>query len=175
MTWKSTVVASGLALMGTWLASYAPAARPRPAVSTAPSAAHTETASAEIQREADRLHQRLQQDAAFREPARNPFRFGAPRARAANAAPSERRPLIEPLPEVAEPTPAPRIALSGIAEDAISDQIVRTAIISTPGDVYLVKVGEMVGDVYEVTAVDATSVELVRIEDRSTLRLVLKP
>ena len=171
MTWKSTTASVGLAAMATWLASHAPVGNARTPAATAPSATHTEKTAAEIQREADRLHERLQQVAAYRAPERNPFRFGQPAARTSS-------PVVAPAPEpspVVEPQPPSlRIMLSGIAEEKAGEEIVRTAIISTPTDVYLVKAGEMIQGVYKVANITAESVELVKVDDGSTVTLVLR-
>lgn len=176
MTWKSTAAASGLMVVGTWLASYAPVGGPRGEQGVAPSIARTETAAAEIQREADRLHGRLQQVAAFRRPARNPFHFSA-RPSAGEAASREPAVTVEPAAPSTEPPPPPtlRLLLSGIAEDAAGGEVIRTAIISTPDDVYLVKVGETIRDTFKVTRIDAGAAELLRLDDGSTVQLSLRP
>jgi hypothetical protein len=175
MTWKSTAVAGVATLTATWLASYAPAGRPTVPRSGAPSVARTETAALEIQREADRLHARLAQIGAYRDPARNPFRFRARRV-VPEAARPEPTISIEDLPSdsAAEP-PTLRLTLDGIAEDHAGDQFVRTAIISTPNDVLLVKVGDGIGGQFTVAAITGDAVELVRIDTGATVRLALKP
>jgi len=176
MTWKSTAVAGVATITATWLASYAPVGRPAPSVSNAPSIARTETAAAEIQREADRLHARLVGVGAYQEPARNPFRF---RARV-RSAPVPRAPRREPALTVedlpVDPTPQPtfRMTLSGIAEDIVGEETIRTAIISTPDDVFLVKVGEQVGDRYKVAKIGSDMVELVTLDDITVVRLTLR-
>ena len=173
MTWRSTAAASGLALVATWVASYAPTGGPRQPGPVAPSAAHTETAAAEIQREADRLHGRLKAMAAYQPPGRNPFRFAS---RPAPAARAPRQSLVEEAAPVLAPEPPTlRVALSGIGEEVVDGDLQRTAFISSPENVYLVKVGDVVAGVYRVTAIDAGAVDLVRIEDGSTVRLVLRP
>jgi hypothetical protein len=174
MTWKSTAVAGLATVTATWLASYAPTGRQAAPRSTAPSIATTETAAAEIQREADRLHSRLAQVRAFRDPARNPFRFNRHR-------PVQHTPDPDPaitVEELTDDDPAPptfRITLAGIAEDRVGEEQVRTAIISTPTDVLLVKVGDRIGDQFTVAAIAADAVELVRIDNGATVRLALKP
>jgi hypothetical protein len=174
MTWKSTALASGLMAI-TWLASHAPVNGPRADQSVAPSAERTETAAAEIQREANRLHERLRQVTAYRQPDRNPFRFAEPRP-ATSPAPVRREPTItvEDIPSDVPVAPTLRITLSGIGEDKVGDQVVRTAFISTPDNVYIVKVGETVAEMYKVAAIGADAVELTRIDDGSTVRLALK-
>jgi hypothetical protein len=175
MTWKSTAVAGVATITATWLASYAPVGRAVVPSPTVPSVARTEIAAAEIQREADRLHARVAQVSAYRDPARNPFRFGAPPA-APRASRPEPAVTIEDLPDqpAAEP-PTLRLTLAGIAEDRVGDEQVRTAIISTPSDVLLVKVGDQVGGQFTVTAIDPDAVELVRVDTGATVRLALKP
>lgn len=176
MTWKSTAAASGAMLIATWLASYAPVNEPRQAASSVPSIANTETAAAEIQREASRLHERLQQAAAYRQPDRNPFRFGAPRANPATFQSAQPAMTVEDSVAPSAPVvPTLRLALSGIAEDTVNDQLVRTAIISTPDNVFLVKVGEEIAGTYKVASISPDGVELVRIENGATVRLALKP
>lgn len=169
MTWKSTAAASGAMVVATWLASHAPVGGPREQPVAAPSAAHTDTAAAEIQREADRLHARLKRVASYKLPSRNPFRFSdRPAPRAVARAP------IQEIPPPLPPAPPPvRIVLSGIGEDVAGDQVVRTAIISTPENVHVVKIGDTVGD-YQVTAIDADAVDLASLDGSSTLRLRLK-
>lgn len=174
MTWKSTAAAGLATLTATWLASYAPTGRQAAPRSTAPSAATTETAAAEIQREADRLHARLSQVGGYRDPSRNPFRFNhrrsvQPAPRPEPAITVEDLPVQEPAP------PTMRITLAGIAEDKVGEELVRTAIISTPSDVLLVKVGDRIGDQFTVAAIAMDAVELVRIDTGATVRLALKP
>ena len=174
MTWKSTAAAGLATLTATWLASYAPTGRraaPRAAV---PSVAATETAAAEIQREADRLHARLAQVGAYRDPRRNPFRFHHARPAQHTPAP-EPAITVEDLPNQDPAPPTIRITLAGIAEDKVGEEQVRTAIISTPGDVLLVKVGDRIGDQFTVAAIAADAVELVRLDTGATVRLALKP
>jgi|SRR5687767_76071 hypothetical protein len=173
MTWKSTAVASGAMVVATWLASHAPVGRPREQPTSAPSPSRTETAAAEIQREADRLHSRLNRVASYKFPSRDPFQFSArPAARAI-----PRQPVMsvtESLPSVVAQPPTLRMMLSGIGEDVVGDQVVRTAIISTPDNVHIVKIGDTIGDIYKVTTIDADAVELTRLEDGSAVRLSLR-
>jgi hypothetical protein len=175
MTWKSTTVAGLATVAATWVASYAPAGRPTGSPSTAPTVAQTETVAAQIQQEADRLHARLAQVGAYRDPRRNPFQFNARRS-ARQAPRPEPVVTIEDLAD--EPSPAPptlRITLAGIAEDTVGGEQVRTAIVSTPDDVLLVKVGDAIGDQFTVAAIGADAIELVRTDTGATVRLALKP
>jgi hypothetical protein len=172
MTWKSTAAASGAMLVATWLASYAPVGGPKAPASTAPTIASTETAAADIQREAERLHGRMQQVAAYRLPSRNPFQFGA---RPAPAPPPPRPVAIEPPAPVAEAPQPPPLVVSGIGEDVVGDEVVRTAIISAANDVHVVKVGDTIADTYKVASISATGVELVRLDTGAVLQLPFRP
>jgi hypothetical protein len=132
-------------------------------------------ASEEIVREAEQLAARLHPNIAYQEPSRNPFRF-TQRVRPATAQPRASEPEIfdEPLTEAPQ-MPSLRVSLTGIAEDTIGGATVRTAVLSTPDDVLLVKEGEMVAGQYKVTAITGTSVELTRVSDGSVVRLVIRP
>jgi hypothetical protein len=175
MTWKLTAAAGVATITATWLASHAPVGRPAVPRSTAPSVARTELAAAEIQREADRLHSRLAQVTAYRGPARNPFEFRE-RPVVTRAPRPEPVMTIEELPGEDVVGPATlRLTLAGIAEDTVGEELVRTAIISTPGDVLLVKLGDRVGDQFTVAAIDADAVQLVRVDNGASVRLTLKP
>jgi hypothetical protein len=52
---------------------------------------------------------------------------------------------------------------------------VRTAIISTPDDVLLVKLGDPVGDQFTVVGIAADAVQLARVDTGASVRLTLKP
>ncbi len=173
MNWKSTALASGVTVAGMWVASYAPTGGPEVA-STVPTVASTEAASTEIQREARRLHERLERAATYREPSRNPFSFAG--ARRAPAPPVEPPAFVEePAAPQAPAPPTFLVSLAGIAEDSVDGVLVRTAVIATPQAVLLVKVGDVIGDLYKVTAIDAGAAELTRLDDGATVRLALKP
>jgi hypothetical protein len=67
--------------------------------------------------------------------------------------------------------------LIGVAEDTTTDGLVRTAIISGPGQLYVVKEGDRVTSRYRVARISPDVVELddlARIGDASVLRLALK-
>ncbi len=173
MTWRSTAAASGAMVVATWLASHAPVGGPRQQAASVPSPAHTEAAAAEIQREADRLHSRLNRVASYKLPSRNPFEFSnRPTERALPRQPVVR--VSEVPPPAVPQTPTPRMMLSGIGEDIVGDQVIRTAIISTPDNVHIVKIGDTIGDAYKVMSIDADAVDLARLDGGATLRLALR-
>jgi hypothetical protein len=69
--------------------------------------------------------------------------------------------------------PAP-LKLSGIAEDEMPDGVVRTAIISGLGQLFLVKEGDSFADRYRVLRVSSDVVELTDLVDGNVLRLALR-
>ena len=172
MQWKRTLtlVAAGGAAIA-WLAGAATSNReiPPPIILPHPT---IDAQSADLAKEIARLHDRLRPDAPPRQPARNLFAFHTPPRRiVAPIAPT-------PAPAVSEAAPAtlpqPPLQLAGIAEDAGPDGPVRTAIISTPGQLFLVKAGDPVTSRYRVARVAADVVELTDAIDGSTRRLALK-
>ena len=81
-----------------------------------------------------------------------------------------------PLAVLAAPAQPPLalFKLIGVAEDAGAGGVVRTAIISGQGQLYLVKEGETVASIYRVGMLSAGSVELVDSTGGPVLRLTLK-
>ena len=159
MNWKSTVFVSGAGLVATvfgWVSTpTVPQRTPAPsriAVTSPPV-----SAAADIQHEAARLQSRLVPESTYRQPSRNPFRFGArvnPRA-SERPAPQLQEPVV-----VIPPVPVrPTIRLRGIASDTVDGAIQRTAIITTDAALLLVREGEAAG-AYRVTKIEDESVEL---------------
>jgi hypothetical protein len=67
------------------------------------------------------------------------------------------------------------LRLSGLAEDRDADGlVVRTAIISAEGQLFLAKEGESVTSRYRIAKISSDAVELVDLLDDSILRLILK-
>jgi hypothetical protein len=60
-----------------------------------------------------------------------------------------------------------------VAEDVVGDRVERTAILSSPGGVLLVREGDDVAGQYRVSKIENEAVELVRLSDGSALRLSL--
>ncbi|PYR61017.1 MAG: hypothetical protein DMF91_10840 [Acidobacteria bacterium] len=140
----------------------------RPAERNAAADARSETLAAEVAR----LHERLRPTAEPREPARNLFQFTAIRPRPAPPAPKAA--LTEATPVVPVAPPPPPFKLIGVAEDAGPAGPVRTAIVSGPGQLFLVKEGQNVTLRYRVIKISADVVELQDLGDKTTLRLALK-
>jgi hypothetical protein len=173
MDWKSTAVISGAGILATWFFSMPPSHAPAPGASTPAARAPQSAAAVDIQQEAARLQGRLHQPPPYSEPSRNLFRFGQ---RSNQVAPTSGRaperpanaPAAAPLPPA-----APRITLDGIASDTVGDQQQRTAILNTDSGVVLAREGEQVAG-YRVAKIAADAVELVKLDDGSTLRLALR-
>lgn len=64
--------------------------------------------------------------------------------------------------------------LIGIAEERRNGEVVRTAIVKVAGDVLFLTVGQAIGGLWTVTAIDAASVELGSLSTDATQRLVLR-
>jgi hypothetical protein len=119
-----------------------------------------------------RLHDRLRPATTPRQPARNLFSYGTAKVPSSVAPPAAARPaLSEGVP--VGPAPAP-LKLSGIAEDEMPDGVVRTAIISGLGQLFLVKEGDSFADRYRVLRVSSDVVELTDLVDGNVLRLALR-
>ena len=116
--------------------------------------------------EIERLHDRLRPTAAP-ELNRNLFQFAPSRATGRSTA------VVEaPVPAAAPAPPAPvepPFKLIGIAEDNGA----RTAILSSPGQLLMVKDGDIVA-AYRVTGISAEAIELTATADGAILRLALK-
>ena len=172
MTWKSYAAASGATVLAGWLASTPPVsvAENRPAVPARSAGAVSSSAASDIEEQASRLQARIRREAAYVRPERNPFQFEAARP-VAQAVPEQ---LVSP-PQVSGPVtaPPPTVTLAGVAEDRLPQGIERTAILSTPAGVLLLRVGEEVPGQYRVSSVEEEAVVLVSLTDGSTLRLSL--
>src|SRR3954451_17645923 len=113
MNWKSTAAFSSATLLATWL-GWTPA--PSPAAVPAAREGDRHSAGArDIGAQADRLQTRVRKELEYRDPTRNPFRFGIKRAEPASAV--ARSPVgkaIAPEGPVVQPLP---FSLSGMAAD----------------------------------------------------------
>lgn len=178
MNWKATAAVSGATLLAGWLAAAPPEQSPSSAApARPPSSPNVPAAAADIQEQATRLQARLRPGADYRDPERNLFQFGS-RARAERAATSYAPPVAAPAPVesfVPQPTPPMPVTLSGVASDQVGDRTERTAILSSPAGVLLVREGDDVLGIYRVARVGEDAVELLRLADGATVRIALKP
>jgi hypothetical protein len=170
MTWKLYAVVSAGAFVATYLVS-----APKTELAQSPAAAATarsprpSAAASEIEALADSLHVGLHSDAVFRPPARDPFHFQTR---------VQRPPAFVPPPAVVAnvPPPAPPLpvlSLSGIATDVVNGKPQRSAVISLPAGVLIVREGESVAGLYTVVDISENTIELQATADGShrTLRL----
>lgn len=156
--------------LAAWLAAAATSG-PRDSAAPPPiKAPAIDSRGAELAADIQRLHERLRPNATPRQPGRNLFEFSEPKPRAARAVDAKGA-LTE---VVAVPAPPP-LKLAGLAEDPAPDgSIVRTAIVSADGQVFLGKEGDLVASRYRITKISAGAVDLIDVVDNVTLRLVLK-
>lgn len=104
---------------------------------------------------ADRLRTKLREAPPAPQSKRNPFLFEAVRP----PAPTRTREVDADPPATIEQR-APTFDLAGIATSDGVDGIVRTAVLSTRGDVVLARVGDMLADGSRVVSIDDASVTL---------------
>jgi hypothetical protein len=187
MTWKSYAAMSGATVLAGWLASTEPSNAPAdvsgrassgPRVARGSQTPVTSAAAAssptDIELQAMRLQARLRTERDYSQPVRDPFRF-APRRAPAPPAQAERpvADVLPPLPVNLGP-PAPQISLSGIAEDQVDGRAVRSAILSTPAGVLIVREGDEILGGYRVGRIESEAVELVPSGGGPATRLALK-
>jgi hypothetical protein len=179
MNVKRTVT---IALVGgalaAWLAGAATSNRdlnPPPAIEAHPIEKRGEALASEIAR----LHERLRPTVVPRDSPRNLFAFRSPALRPSPVAAAPKAglgalgALSEALPAAIPPQPP--LKLVGIAEDTeAADMVVRTAIISGEGQLFLVKEGESVTNRYRVAKISVDVVELTDLGAGATRRLALK-
>jgi hypothetical protein len=173
MTWKSYVAVSSATVLAGWLASSPSSNEPASAVVSRPQSPRRDAQPAnDIEEQATRLQSRLRAERAYAEPQRNPFRFAAREAAGDDSADRGSIPEL-PSEPVDLPPSAPAVSVAGIAEEQIDGRVVRTAILSSPLGVLLVREGEEILGYYRVTRIEGEAVELVGLADDMPLRLTL--
>ena len=171
MNVKRIATIGGAAALAAWLAAAANSGNRdliEPGVVRTPP---IDARGAALAGEITRLHERLRPSVAPRQPSRDLFSF-APRQTPPALAPPQARPALTETIVVRPPPPA--VQLSGIAEDVTAGAVVRTAIISASGQLFLVKEGEQVTARYRVVKISSEVVELTDLTEGTTLRLALK-
>jgi len=171
MNWKSTAAFSSATLLATWL-GWTPAPSPA-AIPSAHDGDRNPAGTLDIRAQADRLQVRVRKELDYRDPTRNPFRFGIKRTEPAAAAASGRErgeEAIAPAGPVILPLP---FSLSGMAADATDGTGERTAILTSGGDVIFARQGDRVGG-FTVTGIDDTGID-VSAPDGSVRRVPLTP
>lgn len=163
ITKRTAILVVVLGAFAAWLAA-ASTSGVRPARPVAAAPPQIDMRGAALAAEIERLHDRLRPTAAP-ERGRNLFQFAPIRAAAAPVAAVETTPAPAPAARV-----EPSFKLIGIAEDGG----VRTAILSSPNQLLMVKDGDIVASSYRVTGVSADAIELTATADGHVLRLALK-
>jgi hypothetical protein len=173
MTWKAYAAVSSATVLAGWLASSPSSNEPASPVASRPQSPRRDAQPAsDIEQQATRLQSRLRAERAYSEPQRNPFRFAAREAGDADIA--ERAPIPElPAAPVDLAPAAPAVSVAGIAEEQVDGRIERTAILSSPLGVLLVREGEEILGYYRVTRIEGEAVEVVGLADGVPLRLTL--
>ena len=175
MTWKSYALMSGAGVLSMWFVAAPPSRMPSRITPAQPrQAAGASAAAVDIQEQANRLQARLQQEALYREPGRNLFRFAPPKAAARSTAPAIPDAPLPTVPDLPSAPPPLPMRLAGVAVDQHGDATVRTAILSTFSGVVLARPGDEVLDRFRVTAVEEEAVDLVTLADGTPVRLTLK-
>ena len=131
-----------------------------------------DTRGAALAEEISRLHEHLRPSAAPRQPGRNLFSFSPRQAPAPLLAACPPKPALSEA--IAARPAAPVMKLSGIAEDVTAGGVVRTAIISAFGQLFVVKEGELVTERYRVARISADVAELSDLTEGTVLRFALK-
>jgi hypothetical protein len=121
-----------------------------------------------LQDEVSRLHERLAPSVTPTR-SRDLFRFS-------RRAPERPRPAAAVATPDAAPAPSqpPPLTLIGIAEDAQPGGVVRTAIVSGLGDLFLVKAGDLFGGRYRVDQVSGDAVQLTDTTSAVSSTLALR-
>lgn len=162
--------------LASWFSAASTPDVPSPVTRVAPRGpSPLDRSSALLQSEIDRLHDRLS-PAARPSHSRDLFRFNAPRPRrstqaAAAASAANVAPVTAAAPVQEQP---PALQLIGVAEDAAPDGVVRTAILSGLGDVFLVKAGDVISGRFRVDQIAADAVQLTTISTSSVTTLALR-
>lgn len=170
----ATIVVVG-GVFAAWLANAMTPVGRAPVASTVAVARPVDARGADLAKEIARLHDRLRPDATPSAPGRNLFEFRAARPAAVTpASVHAAEPAVAlPVAQVVQVA----LSLAGIAEDVVAgatDGVVRTAIISTGGQLFLVKQGEAVTPRYTVENITANGVDLRNADDGSLRHLALK-
>ena len=161
--------------LASWFSAASTPDVPSPVTRVAPRGpSPLDRSSALLQSEIDRLHDRLS-PAARPSHSRDLFRFNAPRPRRSTQAAAASAAIVAPVTAAAPvQEQPPALQLIGVAEDAAPDGVVRTAILSGLGDVFLVKAGDVISGRFRVDQIAADAVQLTTISTSSVTTLALR-
>jgi hypothetical protein len=167
----ATIVVAGGAI-GAWLYAAATSGNRDRVESLVVRPPAIDSRGAALAGEIARLHERLRPTATPRQPGRDLFSFvSAAPPRPAPVQMPEAAPVAAPI---VRPPPPPALKLSGIAEDATPAGLVRTAILSGFGQLFVAKEGDSVAERYRVVHISSDVVELTDLTEGHTIRLALR-
>ncbi|HVB38308.1 MAG TPA: hypothetical protein VND92_07210 [Vicinamibacterales bacterium] len=173
---RTIALVAGAGLLAAWLAAASGARQPVPEAPAPPAAPDPQLQKVQqLLEQTTRLRDAMQAMATPRTPERNPFEFaGTPAPARADrerddARAAAGRPALTP-----PAAPSPALALEGIASSTGGGSPALTAIIGGAGQLFLVKVGDLVTGRYRVTAVSAGEVDLADLQGGPPLRLTLR-
>jgi len=156
-----------LGSIAAWLAAAATSSV-RPAVPSAAPRPQIDVRGAALTAEIERLHDRLRPTVAP-EHGRNLFQFARSRAVTPAAVAARPADISAAIATPAAPV-SPPFKLIGIAEDNGT----RTAILTSPNQLLMVRIGDVVASTHRVTGISADAVELAATDDGAVLRLALR-
>jgi hypothetical protein len=170
------VIFAGAVLVSTFI--LAPAAPPamRPAMTGAELAAQLDQTAPiveQMNKQVDRLRERLAAPPKYPEPTRDPFRFGKPiepAKKTATAPPSA--PIGATAGESARPAP-PLPRLVAITASVVSGSTTQTAVLAVGDDIQLCKVGDKIAQ-WIVKSIGADSLELADPTSGETFKISLQ-
>ncbi|MBS1819370.1 MAG: hypothetical protein JSU08_15670 [Acidobacteria bacterium] len=159
--------------LATWFASASTSGVRPPAVPLPPArVSPLDMSMASLQSEVGRLHERLAPTIAPTR-SRDLFRFQE-RTRRPVSRSLATRPVAEAAATTQAPAPPPpSLSLIGVAEDVTPDGVVRTAIVSGLGDVFLVKVGDTIRDRYRVGPVSGDATQIIDLTTGTSTTIAL--
>jgi hypothetical protein len=157
--WATTIVIV-VGALAVWRIAASKPERAGPARTNIDTSAPIDVRGAALAKEIARLHDRAGAGATPRL-ARNLFHFVLPPRPAPVAL------AVNRASDAAVAAPPPILKLIGVAEDTAAGGLIRTAIISGPGQVYVVKEGERVTSRYLVARISS---EVVELQDLSNVR-----
>ncbi len=171
---RTISLVAGAGLLAAWLAAASGARPPAPAITMPPPASDRQLQKVEhLLEETRHLRDAMQGMAMPRAQARNPFEFARPAAPEPDRGPAGRDGTSAPA-TVPAAAPPPAFTLEGIAQSADRGSAALTAIIGGDGQLFLVKVGDLVTGRYRVAAVSSGEVDLQDLQGGPTLRLQLR-
>lgn len=168
----------GAAVSGAWLASAAGITRQARSVRstpTPPDVVQFDALAADVQAQAGRLRERLENAPAPRVDQRNPFSFSSTPVRR-HRLPANRGDSALAVPFATPPQPTePVLELIGIAASKKGEVLLHTAMITGAyGDLIMVTAGQRILSRYDVVSISEDAVELKDVETGAARRLVLR-